>query len=101
MNRAQATRCQHPTPSTSMAIERVLVRDDDLHVQRCRRRTTSAVPGRFILLQEEEKRVFGTASIESSLTNGYAFKDLLRDKRWQDVVRRGATPASDPGPSPV
>ena len=46
-------------------------------------------PGRYILLQEEEKRVFGTTAVKSSLTKGYEFKTMLGDKRWQDVLRRG------------
>ena len=46
-------------------------------------------PGRYILLQEEEKRVFGTERVKSSLTDGNAFKTLLGNKKWQEVIPRG------------
>jgi len=41
-------------------------------------------PGRYILLQEEEQRVFGT--VEDSLTAGYAFKERFGNRRCQDVL---------------
>ena len=41
-------------------------------------------PGRYILLQEEEERVFGT--VEDSLTAGYAFKERFGNRRCQDVL---------------
>ena len=46
-------------------------------------------PGRYILLQEQEKRVFGTDRVKSSLTDGYAFKKLLGKTKWQEVIPRG------------
>ena len=47
-------------------------------------------PGRYLLLQEEEKRVFGADSVKCSLTKGYKFKELLGDRRWQDVMPNSA-----------
>ena len=44
-------------------------------------------PGRYILLQKEEERVFGT--VEDSLTAGYAFKKRFGNRRCQDVLSEG------------
>ena len=43
-------------------------------------------PGRYILLQEQEKRVFGADRVKSSLLKGYEFKALLGNKKWEDVI---------------
>ena len=44
----------------------------------------------YVFLQEEEKRVFGAAGVECSLTKAYIFKDVLGGKPWQEVVQPGA-----------
>ncbi len=39
--------------------------------------------------------MFGTERVKSSLTDGYAFKTLLGNKRWQEVIPRGECPVMD------
>ena len=41
-------------------------------------------PGRYILLQEMEQRVFGQ-DVRSSLDKAFALKERLGRNRWQDV----------------
>ena len=58
-------------------------------------------PGHYILLQEEEKRVFGAANVESSLRKGYDIKYLLGDKPWQDVLLRDIDASQHSGSRPI
>ena len=56
-------------------------------------------PGRYILLQEQEKRVYGAHKVKSSLLKGYEFKQTLGHNKWEDVYPQGAMgpPACSPG----
>ena len=55
-------------------------------------------PGRYRFLQQEEKRVTGKTPA-SSLGKAHMFKNLLGDRRWQDVnaARAGSSQADADG----
>ena len=48
-------------------------------------------PGRYILLQEMESRVFGEDRVSSSLEKAFMLKKRLGRKKWQDVLAEVST----------
>ena len=42
-------------------------------------------PGRYLFLQQQEARSFGSESVHSSLGKRRWFKEVLKDERWQDA----------------